>query len=88
LSFKGYFVRCNYTGGTRAGEYGERFIRYGLLESAVIIGMTNEGTFLAIEVKRPSGKISPYQNVFLEQIRAKNDIAIVAYSLTDAEEVL
>jgi hypothetical protein len=88
LKLKGYYVWRNNSGATRAGKFGERFIRYGLVGSADIIGLTKQGTFLAIEIKRPGGRLSLHQEAFLEAIRANKGIAIVAYSLTDVEKVL
>jgi hypothetical protein len=88
LKFKGYFVWRNNSGATRAGKFGERFIRYGLVGSADILGLTKQGMFLAIEVKRPGGRLSPHQEAFLDAIRANKGMAIVAYSLTDVQKIL
>ena len=48
-----------------------------------IIACSPEGTFCAIEVKKPGGKASPDQLEFLERVRAYGGIGILAYSLDD-----
>lgn len=42
-----------------------------------------EGKFIAIEVKRPGGRLSPLQEQFLHDIRAAGGLAFVAYSIDD-----
>ncbi len=42
-----------------------------------------QGRFLAIEVKRPGGKVSPEQERFLERVRAAGGIGLVAYGIDD-----
>ena len=42
-----------------------------------------EGKFIAIEVKKPGGKLSPLQEAFLHDIRAAGGVAFVAYSVDD-----
>ncbi len=42
-----------------------------------------EGKFIAIEVKKPGGRISPLQEQFLNDVRAAGGIAFVAYSIDD-----
>ena len=48
-----------------------------------IICVLKDGTFFACEVKRHGGKVSIEQHLFLEDVRARNGIAIVAYSVDD-----
>lgn len=45
------------------------------------------GKFVAIEVKRPGGKVSADQSAFLEGVRAAGGIGIVAYSVKDVQAV-
>ena len=49
-----------FTGGiTRAKEMSpSRFVRYGLAGSSDYQGYGHDGRFLAVECKRPSGKLS------------------------------
>ncbi len=51
---------------------------------ADILGILKDGRFLAIEVKSPTGKVSPHQQQFLDEINARGGVAFVARS---AEEV-
>jgi hypothetical protein len=46
------------------------------------------GRFLAIEVKRPGGKLTLDQTAFLEAVRQNGGIAIVATSVDDVMEGL
>jgi len=50
--------------------------------AADILGVIN-GRFVAIEVKRPKGKVSEQQELFLQSIVDAGGIAFVAYSLGD-----
>lgn len=52
-----------------------------------IVGFSPEGTFIAVEVKKPGGKPSPEQVEFLERVQqTKMGIGILAYSLEDVME--
>jgi len=46
------------------------------------------GRFVAIEVKRPGGRVSPLQKAHLKLIRQAGGIAFVAYSLDDLKREL
>jgi len=48
-----------------------------------ILGVTNTGRFLAIEVKSKYGKLTEHQNEFLQMVANMGGIAIVARSLED-----
>jgi len=48
-----------------------------------IIGCSPKGTFVAVEVKRKGGKPSPDQLRFLEEVKIRGGIGILAYSLDD-----
>ena len=50
-----------------------------------ILGFVSpNGRGLAIEVKKPGGKVSPEQNAFLSKVKRMGGIAGVVYSLDDA----
>ena len=49
---------------------------------ADILGIYN-GQFLAIEVKAPKGRLSDYQKIFLDRVKAEGGIAITAYCIDD-----
>lgn len=65
---------------------------HGLKGVSDILGIlsTNDhcGTFLAIEVKTETGKLSADQEAFLERIKREGGIAIVARSIDDVERAL
>lgn len=52
-----------------------------------IIGCHN-GQFFAIEVKRPGGKPSMYQEHFIERVKEAGGIAFVAWSAEDVVKAL
>jgi len=64
------------------------YIPIGLKGVSDIIGLTDDGKFIAIEVKMKGNKPSIYQEEFLNQIKQRNGIAIVAYSLEDVMKFL
>lgn len=64
----------------------QRWIPTGLKGVSDILGICKDGRFLAIEVKRHGGKVSPEQSLFQENIRRHGGVAFVAYSLDDVKE--
>ena len=48
-----------------------------------VIGCSPQGTFIAVEVKKPGGKPSPDQLRFLEEVKVRGGVGILAYSLDD-----
>lgn len=88
LRFKGHFVWRNNTGATRAGQYGERFIRYGLVGSSDVLGCARDGKLIAVECKIKPQKPTQYQLEFLEEVRKRGGYAVLAYDLKDVEAVL
>lgn len=52
-----------------------------------VIACSPQGTFVAIEVKKPKGKPTPEQTDFLKRIRKNGGIGIFAYSLDNVTEV-
>jgi hypothetical protein len=88
LNFKGHFAWRNNTGATRAGKHGERFIRYGYPGSSDVLGIEKgTGRLIAIECKATT-KTTDLQDEFLNQIRKRGGIAVVAYDLKDVETIL
>lgn len=63
----------------------------GLRGVADILGVLDDGRFLAIEVKRPKGKLSPEQDEFLENVAKRGGVATCVHSLdeliADFEEI-
>jgi hypothetical protein len=76
----------NNTGSVKTED--GRFVTFGLKGSADIIGILQGGRFLAIEVKKPGGRVSPDQKKFIDTINAEGGIAFVAYSVDEVIEKL
>ena len=82
LSLSGCLVFRNNTGAVKDGD---RFIRYGLCKgSSDIIGLTPSGQFLAVEVKKRTGKPTKEQLTFIDAINEQGGIAGIARSVEDA----
>ena len=89
------------TGTTKIGG---RFIRFGAVGVAGIIGILprhamlrfrplpvrqmDEGVFLAIEVKSATGRVTPAQQSFLDQVNAAGAKAFMARSVADVAKAL
>lgn len=76
----GIFCWRNNTGAFYKNNH---FYRFGKPGASDIIGILPDGKFLAIEVKRPHGKLKPDQRMFLDEIGCNGGVAIVARSLDD-----
>jgi len=62
-----------------------RPIRYGLgTGSSDLIGLCADGTFLAVEVKTATGRVSPAQTAFIAAVLRRGGRAGVARSPADA----
>lgn len=64
------------------------FYRFGKPGSSDILGILDDGRFLAIEVKRPGKEPTEVQREFLENINKNGGLAFVAYSVDDARSML
>lgn len=83
-----WFERMN-SGAHVAGEGPtKRFIRFGFVGCPDIIGQLVDGRFLGIEVKRPSGRVSPHQAAFIQRAVEHGGVAFVARSVADVFDVL
>ena len=60
-----------------------RFLRFGFPGCPDIIGQLRDGRFLAVEVKRPSGKLSGEQSQFLKLVRGNGGVGFVARRVED-----
>jgi len=73
---------------TRTVKLGGRMVHMGLCKgSSDIIGVLPDGRFLAIEVKRPGGKLTPEQSRFLALVNWRGGVGVVANG-TDAVDQL
>lgn len=62
-----------------------RFHRNGVPD---ILGLTRQGRLLAIEVKKPGGRLSEDQRSILKSLQSFGAIALVAFSLDDLRRKL
>ncbi len=60
-----------------------QWIRFGFAGQPDIMGMLKGGRLLAVEVKRPSGKVTPEQAEFLAKASTNGGCAFVARSIDD-----
>ena len=66
------------------------YVSYGLGKgSADLIGLiVGTGRFIGIEVKTPTGRVTPEQKAWAKTIQDYGGIAVVLRSVTEAEELL
>lgn len=85
LRSRGYVCWRNNTGGRPWNDkFGKsRVMTFGFKGSGDILGLTKEGRFFTIEVKRRGKKPTPEQIEFMDRILQSNGIAILAYSVDD-----
>jgi len=71
-------------------QHGEHAVRYGLIEgSADLVGILGpQGRFMALEVKRPRGKPTEAQELFLALVRRRGGFAAVVRSVEEAVAAL
>jgi hypothetical protein len=87
LDLCGAFVWNNPTGCTRVGA--DRWVHFGKLGSADIIGLLPDGRFICVETKASKGgRLSDAQKCFLDKVRQHGGVAIVASSTADIEAEL
>jgi len=65
-----------------------RFFRSGFVGCSDVIGQLKDGRFLAVEVKRPGGKLSKPQKAFLDKVNNSGGLGFVAYSVDDVLKAL
>jgi hypothetical protein len=71
---------------TGAHVEGSRFIRYGKPGSSDFCGVCpGSGRFLAVECKRPGGKLTEPQRDFLDMINRNGGVGIVVSSIESLE---
>lgn len=82
LEAKRVFCWKEHSGGIMI-DGGDRYMPIGLKGKSDILGILSGGRFLAIEVKRPSGKVRPEQQEFIDNINSRGGLAFVARSIDD-----
>lgn len=85
-----WFARMNSAAGKLIYPNGttSQFMRMGFVGQPDILGQVIGGKLLAIEVKRPSGKVSDEQKAFLSKAETNGAIAFCARSVADVFSVL
>lgn len=80
-----WFERMNSGAGRldRGNGHSGQFMRFGFKGCPDIIGQLKDGRALFVEVKRPSGKPTPEQQVFLDMASDNGACAFVARSADD-----
>jgi hypothetical protein len=73
---------------TGAHEVDGRRIRYGIPGCPDVIGWLKDGRFMAIEVKRPGGELTPAQAAFLAKAEKDGCFTLVAKSVDDVMAAL
>lgn len=89
LNYKGHYVQRTNSGRIRIpGKNGQqRLIRMAQAGTSDITGCSKDGRFIAIECKIKPNKPTELQEAYLEEIRKRGGIAIVAYSFEDIEHL-
>jgi VRR-NUC domain len=85
-----WFERMNSGAGrlSYANNKTSQFMRFGFPGCPDIIGQLKGGRALYIEVKRPSGRVSPEQAEFIAMAARHGAVALVARSVADVVEAL
>lgn len=73
---------------TGAAVRDERVVRFAFAGCSDILGMLKDGRFLAIECKRPGGKLSTGQHVFLHKVNRHGGLGFMATCVTDVARAL
>jgi hypothetical protein len=93
LQARRVFAWRNQTGALRAGQDGKRYVHFGAVGSADVFAIlppwsTHPGVFLAIETKRPGGKLTDAQARFLQNVQDQWGIAVVVEDVVVLDELL
>jgi hypothetical protein len=85
-----WFERMNSAAGKLIYPDGNtsQFMRFGFVGMPDILGQVVGGRLLAIEVKKPSGRVSDGQQAFISKAEQNGAIAFVARSVADVFNVL
>jgi hypothetical protein len=78
------------TGCATFGAGGRRrFVRFAVEGCSDILGvLPPSGRLLAVEVKRPGGKLTPAQAAFIDHVRAAGGLGVVVRSVDDLAAAL
>ena len=89
LNYRWHFVQRTNSGAIRFtdGHGRSNYLRLAHAGTADIAGCTNKGKFIAIECKIKPNKPTALQEAYLEEIKKRGGIAIVAYSLDEVRHL-
>ena len=84
LRIKSIYAWSNNSGAVKVGVGpASRYVRYGKKGSSDILGILDDGRFLAIEVKTAKGRATPDQVEFLADINKRGGLGFIARSVDD-----
>ena len=66
-----------------AARIGSRFVRFGFRGCPDVLGQLKDGRLLGVEVKGPTGRLRPEQELFLERVRGAGGVAFMARDCRD-----
>jgi hypothetical protein len=85
----GYVIRINSGGAVAVNRAGRRrFVRMNSEPGCADLLCCYRGHFLAVEVKRPGGRLTPAQASFLRAVEAAGGKALVIDDLRQLQEAL
>lgn len=94
LTLHNHFVWRNNSGvvknsyETQSGAIKHRMWRAGKKGSSDIIGIADNGRFIAVECKIKPNKPTPEQEEFLAEVRQRGGFGIIAYSIDDLKPLI
>jgi hypothetical protein len=68
-------------------KMGNRFVRFGKVGSGDLFAV-KDGKFLSVEVKKPKGKPTENQLLWLEDVRLHGGLAVIAHSVQEVVDYL
>jgi hypothetical protein len=84
-----YAYRQNTGAAVYQGRDGKkRMVKFGKRGASDIVGVMPGGRFIVVECKAAKGRLSEYQEQFLNDIKRMGGLAIVARSAADIEAAL
>lgn len=75
-------------GRLQRGDQASQWMRFGFPGQPDVMGQLPDGRFLALEVKRPTGRVRPEQAEFLAKVARHGGVAAVVRSVDDVARVL
>ena len=74
---------------TGAARFGGRFVKFNVAGCADVIGcLPPSGRLLAVEVKKPGGRVRPAQRAFLARVATAGGLALVVHDVRELESAL